>query len=68
MSIGNTIWRMCEGKERYDEAAAKDLAARLNAKRHKRGPMIQAFPCSCCPFWHLGGRKHSTKELRRGGV
>ena len=68
MSAFNRMWRMCDGKERYDEAGARARATRLNAQRHRRGPMIKAYPCSCCPYWHVGGNKHTTKEIRRGGV
>lgn len=68
MSIGSTMWRMCEGKQRYDEATARDLAARHNATRRRRGSRLQAYRCDCCGAHHLGGHRRSTKAIRRGGV
>lgn len=68
MSAGATMWRMCHGKQPYTEQAARERAAQLNRRRRKRGPMIEGYACSCCPWFHLGGRKHATKDLRRGGV
>ena len=68
MSMGTTMWRICQGKQRYDEAAAKERAARHNATRRRRESRLQAYRCDCCAYWHLGGHHRSTNELRRGGV
>lgn len=68
MSMGSTMWRMCQGKQRYDEATAKARAAQHNATRRRSEPRVQAYCCECCGFYHLGGHKATTKALRRGGV
>lgn len=68
MSSGSFTWRMCNGKEQYSEDGARQRAERLNAKRHKRGPMVHWYACPVCGQHHIGCRRKSGRSLRRGGV
>ncbi len=48
----------CEGKHRYDSYSAAQIGIRKRLKGK-----IQAFHCSVCDGWHLGGQETRRKVI-----
>lgn len=46
----------CDGKRAYDSAEEAHEAVRLT-NRHDRGRPVEAYRCSTCQRWHVGGRR-----------
>jgi hypothetical protein len=69
MSIGSTLWRMCHGKVQYaTEDAARARAEHVNHRHRRRGRQIHPYWCDVCGQYHVGGNRHTSREIRRGGV
>jgi hypothetical protein len=55
----------CEGKERFTTFSFAERVAKLQARRHKGGPRLQAYRCECGAY-HVGSTVGGDRRLRSG--